>query len=378
MTTNCIFLTGATGTVGSALVPVLLQEPRTSVVALIRARDEGDLHRRACAMFDYWSWGPGDERRARFKPLLGDVSLPKFGLAAREYAQLAQATTNIVHGAASVKLNMPMDEATRTAVLPTRNALALAREAAREGVLRKVELVSTVGVWGRSAGVMPERALPEVRDFHNTYEAAKAEAERIVWAEAGGLPITLHRPSMVVGDALSGRVIHFQVFYHLCEFLAGTRTYGIMPELGVQRLDTTPVDWVSKAIAWSVRTPQSAGLILHLCSGPTGSMQLCDLQQLVRAKWLADGRRVPRLRRVSAGLLARMVPAIGAIAGARVRRALRGLPPVLAYLAEDQAFSNDETSAMLAAADLPVPDVASYIGPVLDYYLENTPPGARS
>ena len=58
---------------------------------------------------------------------------------------------------------------------------------ARAGTLRKIDLVSTVGVWGRTPGHMPERRLPEVSEFHNTYEAAKAEAERVVWNEGDGL-----------------------------------------------------------------------------------------------------------------------------------------------------------------------------------------------
>ena len=41
--------------------------------------------------------------------------------------------------------------------------------------------------------------------------------------------VTLHRPSMVVGHAETGKVIHFQVFYHLCEFLSGRHTRGLIP-----------------------------------------------------------------------------------------------------------------------------------------------------
>ena len=41
---------------------------------------------------------------------------------------------------------------------------------------------STVGIGGRTPGVIPERPMPEVNRFHNTYETAKSEAERIVIA----------------------------------------------------------------------------------------------------------------------------------------------------------------------------------------------------
>jgi thioester reductase-like protein len=364
-----VFLTGATGTIGSALVPRLLAEQDTVVSVLIRATDDEDLRARLAGMLAYWQFAPDSPRAARIAALRGDISRPDFGLGAESLARLAGETTHIIHCAASVKLNMPLDEARATAVLPTQTVLALARRCALAGRLRKIDLVSTVGVWGRTPGVMPERRLPEVADFHNTYEAAKAEAERAVWAEGDGLPITVHRPSMVVGETGSGRVIHFQVFYHLCEFLSGARTFGIMPELGHTKLDTVPVDWVADAICWASSHEETAGRIFHLCSGPDGALALPRLQQRVRQLWQSHGRPLPTLRRVNRRLLERLVPLIGAFAGEKTRRALRGLPPVLAYLAEDQGFANPETARVLAAAGLPVPTIGSYLDAVLGYYL---------
>jgi thioester reductase-like protein len=303
--------------------------------------------------------------------LRGDISAPGFGLTRDQLAALTEQTSHIVHCAASVKLNMPMEQALATAVTPTRTVLELARRGARAGTLRKIDLVSTVGVWGRTPGHMPERRLPEVTDFHNTYEAAKAEAERVVWAEGDGLPITVHRPSMVVGDSRTGRVIHFQVFYHLCEFLTGGRTFGVMPHLGQTKLDTVPVDWVADAICWASRHEETAGRIFHLCSGPQDALALPRLQDRVRDAWQTRGLNLPRLRQVDTRWLQRLVPLIGAVAGAKARRALKALPPVLAYLAEDQGFSNAVSKRAFAAAGLPVPAVEGYLGPVLDFYLES-------
>jgi thioester reductase-like protein len=365
------FLTGATGTIGSAVVPRLLAEPDALVTLLIRARDDADLETRLGGMFTHWALQPGDARRLRVRALRGDISLPGFGLSEAVQAKLAHEATHLIHCAASVKLNMTMAQALATAVLPTRTILALGRQGMQAGVLKKIDLVSTVGVWGRTPGHMPERRLPEVTDFHNTYEAAKAEAERVVWAEGQGLPITVHRPSMVVGETDSGNVIHFQVFYHLCEFLSGVRTFGVMPQLGHTRLDTVPVDWVADALCWASNNTHTAGQIFHLCAGPQGAIALPRLQQLFRDALRAQGQTPPGLRVVSRSLLERLIPIIGALAGARTRRALRGLPPVLAYLAEDQGFSNTQSNATFAAAGLPLPAIESYLGPVLNYYLEH-------
>lgn len=373
-----IFLTGATGTIGSALLPRLLADEQAQITLLMRASDEAALAQRLAQLLAHCGIGADSPQARRVQALRGDISLPHFGLSAQQDAALAERSSHLIHCAASVKLTMSALEASATAVTPTRSVLALARRCASAGVLRKVDLVSTVGVWGRTPGHMPERRLPEVRDFHNTYEAAKAEAERVVWAEAEGLPLTVHRPSMVVGETGSGRVMHFQVFYHLCEFLSGARTFGIMPKLGNTRLDTVPVDWVADAIVWASHHPHTAGQIFHLCSGPDGALPLAPLQTRVRSLWQARGRPLPRLRTIDRGLLRRLIPVIGALTGASTRRALRGLSPVLDYLDEDQGFTNTQTIAALAAAGLPVPPIESYLDAVLGHYLDVRAARARA
>jgi len=90
----------------------------------------------------------------------------------------------------------------------------------------------------------------------------------------------------------------------------------------------------------------------------------------VREAWHARGRGVPRLRTVDRRLLAALVPVFGAFTGAKTRRALRGLSPVLAYLGEDQGFSNADSARTFAFAGLPVPAVEDYLDRILAYYLD--------
>jgi len=367
-----IFLTGSTGTIGSAIVPRLLDGADNHLKLLVRARDAAELQSRQAAILAWWGISEADPRRQRLQLLRGDIEHPDFGLAAAEFERLAASTTHMIHAAASVKLNMSIEQARATAVRPTRTILDLARRAAAAGALRKLDLVSTVGVWGRTPGAMPEQPLPEVRDFHNTYEEAKAEAERVIWQEGADLPITVHRPSMVVGESHSGRVIHFQVFYHLCEFLSGARTFGIMPGLGVTKLDTVPVDWVAAAICWSSLQEQQERRILHLCAGPGHAIPLPKLQNVVRQAWRQAGRPLPRLKPVNRRLLERLVPVVSWLGGPGARRALRGLPPVLAYLGEDQGFANDHSAELLGRTGLPVPQIDTYLDAVLNYYLAET------
>lgn len=365
-----VLLTGVTGTIGSEVLPRLLADGQTRVTLLIRAADGAAAAQRLAQLRRLWGAAVDDRALTRLQLQVGDIEQPALGLDEATQDALAASLTHVIHCAASVKLNMTLEQARASAVLPARSVLALAqRVRQRRGQAPKLDMVSTVGVWGRAPGVMPERPLPEVQTFHNTYEAAKAEAEQLLWAAAGDLPITVHRPSMVIGRRGDGQVQHFQVFYHLCEFLSGTRTFGVMPRLGQTRLDTVPVDWVAEALVWSSRTPATVGRVLHLCAGPDAALPLTDLQTRVRDRWKACGRPLPRLWTVDTRWLLRAIPLIGALGGSGARRALRALPPVLAYLAEEQAFGNRDSARMLAAAGLPVPRPADYLQPVLEYYL---------
>ncbi len=363
-----VFLTGASGTIGSALVPLLLGEQRTGVTILLRAASDQDLQRRVSLLAGFWAMGDDDPRWRRFRAIRGDVCAPCFGLTSSDYTDLERRTTHIIHCAASVKLNLTMEQARDSAVVPTRGILDLAARCRSHGQLEKVDLVSTVGVWGRTPGIMPERALPEVHQFHNTYEAAKSEAESLVWNDTRGLPTTIHRPSMVIGDSGTGKVIHFQVFYHLCEFLSGRRTLGIVPGMGDTCLDVIPVDFVARAIHWANMRPEMAGKVLHLCSGPVKAIPLTELQAVVRERWQNEGMRLPRLTTVSPRILGRVLPILRFVAPERQRRAIGGLPQFLAYLGEAQGFANDRSTEILGTAGLEVPAVRSYLDPVFDFY----------
>lgn len=364
------FVTGATGAVGSALVPALLADRDAHVHLLIRARDGDELRRRVDGLFAFWQLGPDEsDARARVSALAGDVTVPRFGLDESAYRSLAQTCTHVVHSAGAVRMNLPIEEARRSSVESARNVVALARACQANGQLRKVEFVSTVGVLGRRQGVLQEDWIAEPRGFHNTYEAAKAEAEDYLRGEVdAGLPVTVHRPSMVVGDSRTGRIAHYQVFYHLCDFLSGRRTRGVHPRLGRMRLDTIPADYVGAAIAWSSRQPTMAGRILHLCSGPQESIPLDRLKALVESMLRTRGVKVPRAVAVSPGTFRFLARLLELVVDDRTRRAMRTLPVFLDYLASDQGFANAKSVTTLAAAGIAWPAPDDYLPTVIGRY----------
>lgn len=368
-----VFLTGGTGVVGSALAPLFLNEPETELWLLLRAANDAELSQRVEQLFAYW----GDDvksasARARLRPVRGDVSAPKLGLQPATYDALAQRVTHIVHSAASVKMNMSEEEARRSSVVPTEHILALARQAQAAGTLRKLDYVSTLGVAGRMRGVVPEAPLVGDHGFHNTYESSKAEAERLVLAAIdGGLPVTIHRPSMVVGHSRTGKAIHSQVFQFMAGFLAGGQTAGVVPRLAGVQLDTVPSDYVAAAIHWSGSAPEATGQILHLCSGPDLAIGLMPLMAMAREAHRAmGGAPMPALKPLPLPIFRALIKLVQGVCGEETRRRLANLVLFLEYAEDRQAFENARTTRLLAAAGLPLPGPQDYLPRILALGIE--------
>lgn len=372
------FLTGGTGAVGSAIVPMLLAEPDTEVRLLLRAESEASLARRLEELIRFWGWREDPGKQARIKALRGDAAAPQFGLGETQYAELVAECSHVLHCAGTVRMNLPLEGARRSAVGSAQQVLDFSRHIAAAGRLRKVEFVSTLGVAGKRPGVLPEAWMDEAPAFHNTYEQAKFEAEALIRnvIDQEGLPITVHRPSMVIGDARDGNIIHFQIFYFICEFLSGRKTLGLFPNFGAVRLDVIPVNWVAEAIVASSRESQTAGYIFHLCTGAECSPRLEELKDIVRNAFKQHGLSVPPGISLPRGGFAALARLATKLAPEQHRKSLATLPIYLDYLADQQGFGNPGYVAWLSGRGLSLPQPATYLPRVLGHYLSNRYPRA--
>jgi len=370
---KCYFVTGATGAIGSCLVPMLLEQPETSVRLLLRARSPQELEQRLAQLLVFWEIPDEDvESRSRIQAFSGDVCEPLLGMVEDDYRRLCAETTHMIHCAGIVKLNQPIAAARRSAVDSARHVVAFAEAARRDGGLQKLEFVSTVGVAGRTQGLVPEELPLKPTEFHNTYEQAKSEAESLLLAKIeAGLPVTIHRPSMVIGESRTGKIIHFQVFYYLAEFFAGRKTYGVIPDTGDVMLDIIPADYVARAISASSTMPEAIGRVFHLCSGPTHAPRIMDLTGQLRQILGNHQFPVPRLLKLPLGIYRKLVPLAAWIAPAKMRPMLQSLPLFLDYLADRQVFDNTNTQAFFSPQGIQVPPVNDYLGPIMDFYCES-------
>src|SRR5262245_43372175 len=117
-------ITGASGFLGREVVEALLAaDPALELLALLRARDEGDLEARRGRLVEPLP----DEARRRVTAVRGDIAEPRLGLEAARHAALAERVDRVIHVAATTSFDHPLDEARRINVGGTEQALALCR-----------------------------------------------------------------------------------------------------------------------------------------------------------------------------------------------------------------------------------------------------------
>src|SRR6266513_813200 len=124
-----VLLTGGTGFVGAELLARYLDRTDRRVYAIVRAEDREAAEKRLCeklaALLD------PEPHHDRLVALPGDVEWPGLGLSDEDRDRLVDDVGEIVHAAASVSFELPLDASRRVNVEGTRHVLDLARECRR-------------------------------------------------------------------------------------------------------------------------------------------------------------------------------------------------------------------------------------------------------
>ena len=355
---DTILLTGATGHIGSNLLHRLLDDPDAQVVALVRAHDDSHLNARRRALVAALGTDPG----ARLGVVRGDVALPLLGLSSADHARVVGEVDSVVHGAASVRFDLPDDEASARNVESTRHVLALAQVLLDGGRLRRLDHISTAYVAGDRIGTCFEDECDVGQGFRNSYEASKCQSEELVReAMAQGLPACIHRPSIVVGDSRSGGTDSFNVLYWPLKLYA-RGWWRTVPGSEDTLCDIVPVDFVAQAIATLHRDPASIGATVHLAAGPAAP-RAGDL-----AVAIAQHVGGPPIRFVDQARYRRYLrPLLWPLFQTRRGEAIRrGGDAFMPYFLQNPLFDTEVACALLPA-DLRPPLVADYLGKIVRY-----------
>src|SRR5579863_2169905 len=176
-----IFLTGATGYIGSYLAAGLLEQHGESLNLLVRAEDVDEAQRRLWHSlqlhFDFPAFR--EHLSARMRIFCGDLTSPRFGLSDEQYDLLVASTDSILHCAAS--LNRKSEKSCMNVNL--RGTLEVIHLAQRiGGGLRRFSFVSTVAVAGKRQDeiVEEDRSIEWSRSDWDPYARTKKFCEHMV------------------------------------------------------------------------------------------------------------------------------------------------------------------------------------------------------
>jgi nucleoside-diphosphate-sugar epimerase len=356
-----VFLTGVTGFLGRYLAVRLLDRASVDrLVCLVRATDPD--HGRARVLRSLGRAAP-DRACAllgRIDVVTGDLVADGLGLHPADRRRIAAGCRHFIHSAADVRFDQPLDDARSRNVQGTLRVLELARQV--DG-LERFDYVGTAFVAGRRTDLVREDELEHEAGWKNTYEQSKYEAELALRTQAGGLPLTVFRPSIVVGESASGATTNFGMLYWPIQLYAKGwwRTVVGRPEVPV---DFVPVDFVADAFDQLTRPGRPVGATYHLAAGPDGARRIEQLAALCQ-RWF-DG---PPARHVDPSFFMRWVrPLVDLfLLGRRGRVVREGGRFFVPYFSGNPLFDVSTTRAALADSGLAIPDVEDYFDNLLDY-----------
>lgn len=354
-----IFITGATGYLGSYVTSFLLDQGRDRLTLLVRATDENGAQRKLWrALQLHRSAAQFRQDLARIDFVFGDITLPHLGLTADVYAGLVRRTTSVLHIAAS------LNRLSETACLNTnlRGTLAVvrfARQVADQQGLRRFSHVSTVAVAGQRQHevVTEDTAIDWNRRDYDPYARTKKFCEHLVRELLPDVPLTFFRPSIVMGDARFPQTTQFDMVQTFCTLA----DFPVLPFRPEGRIDIVNADFVGRAVATLHTRERTSHEIYHLSSG-TASRTLGDIvEALTSYRGQRPTRFVPSLQAPFAALVdgARSLP--GRHAATRLAVLLKVFLP---YITFDTVFDNTRVCQELGAQPVPFP---TYCGPLYDY-----------
>ncbi len=255
-----VLLTGATGYLGIFVLQELIRQTGSDVYCLVRASNatEAMARLRQTASTFKVQWDNTFDERVRL--VVGDLSKPLFGLTPASFARLAETVDAIYHDGALVNFVYPYSVLRGPNVQGTIEVLRLACQVKA----KIVHHVSTIDVLVGSHIPRPflEHDLPQHPPrMPFSYPQSKWIAEKIiVTARSRGVPVTIIRPSMIMGHSETGACHKTD---YIITGLRGFLELGILPQYD-EILHAMTVDFASRALVHLTRQKSSAGQIFHL------------------------------------------------------------------------------------------------------------------
>jgi len=358
-----IFLTGSTGYIGAHVAANLLTQHDATLNLLVRGRDPRDAEMRLWEALQLHLSFPAfyEYLQAKIRVFRGDLTSTQFGLAREEYDRLVHTTDSIVHCAAS--LNRKSEKACLNVNLRgTLEVIQLARQSQYYHGLRRFSNVSTVAVAGKRSHeiVAEDRAIEWDRSDYDPYARTKKFCEHMVRELLPDVPLTIFRPSIVLGDSRYAETTQFDMVRSFV-FLAGLPVLPFRPH---DKIDIVNVDFVAGAIADLHMKENPAHDTYHLSSGNDSQ----TFRELTKALAKAQNTRGPLFMPILEGAFSSVVDLLANRKG-RVGYGASLMKVFLPYLTWNTVFDNKRVTMELGRKPVPF---SQYSFPLLSFSRQNS------
>lgn len=346
-----IFVTGGTGYLGSYVLSELFrQDDPPHITLLTRARDRADFVEKLWrAMQLHWSADEFAAALDRIDFVPGDLTAPGLGIDPATRERLSRETESVLHIAAS--LNRKSAKACLNANLRgTLSVIQLAREVAEHGSLRRFSAVSTTAVCGQRTNELltEDASIDWDRSDYDPYGRTKKFAEHMVHELVESVPITIFRPSTVLGDSRFPETTQFDMARAYC-FFADLPAIPIGAHI---RQDIVNADFVGKAIARLHMKAETDHHTYHLSAGAS-SKTAREVGDALRS---GTGRRPPRFLTPMQAPFAAVVDRIASGPRGKVSLMASLLKVFLPYVTNDVVFDNTRVTTELGITPAPFTD----------------------
>ncbi len=304
----------------------------------------------------------GGQNRCRV--LIGDVNRLDLGLAGTTVEEVVQEVQVVHHMATMYHVGVHRSTVHRFNVDGTRRMLELAREMK---ALRRFCHYSTAQVAGTREGVILETELEAGQGFHNAYEESRYRAERVVQSMVDELPISIFRPSIVVGSSRTGYIDRLFGPHLIVALFTNlpSRLPLPLPGKGHFPLNLVPADYVAAAGHRLSLDSRAEGRTFHLTDPNPGS---------VRSVFNLISDLTHRSRPFDA--VANLVPyglARTALRVPIIERRTRGALHILDSLHSLAVYNRRNTDELLSRSGPHCPPFDSYAGLLIDHIMNASP-----
>jgi nucleoside-diphosphate-sugar epimerase len=357
-----IFLTGATGYIGAHVAANLLERHDSTLNLLVRGRDPHDaevrlwnalqLHMPFAKFYEYL--------QTKIRIFGGDLTDARFGLDPDSYDRLVHTTDSVIHCAAS--LNRKSDKSCLNVNLRgTLEVVQLARRSHYYHGLQRFSSVSTVAVAGKRSHeiVSEDRSIEWERSDYDPYARTKKFCEHMVRELLPEVPLTIFRPSIVLGDSRHPETTQFDMVRSFV-FLAGLPVLPFRPD---DKIDIVNVDFVADAIATLHMKASPQHDTYHLSSGNDSQ----SFRELTTALAAAQSKRGPMFMPILEGPFTSMVNMLANRKGA-IGHGAALMKVFLPYLMWNTVFDNTRVTAEMGRKPTPF---SQYSFPLLKFSREH-------